>query len=94
MIETITRDPEVLERHDALISRLGELRAELGAVNGETVAILAAIGKQVAEGEGWQKSIAKVGKLRLESEGLDAGIKFIDGQIELLKRSNYWLTNR
>ena len=92
MIETITRDPEVQEQYDVMISRLRELRSELAAVNSEINQILAAIGKQVAQGDDWQKSIARVGKLRLESEALEAGIRYINGQIELLRRSHYWLT--
>jgi len=86
------RDPEVQEKYNAMTSRLGELRAELGSVNGEINQITGSLGEQVADGDDWQKSIARVGKLRLESEGLELGIKYIDGQIELLLRSHYWLT--
>ena len=94
MVETITQNPEVTEKYAALTSRLGELRAELGSVNGEINQILSGIGEQVAQGDDWKKSINRVGKLRLETEALAAGIKYIDGQIELLKRSHYWLTTR
>ena len=93
-IEIKRYDTEVEAEYKSLGVRLGELRAQVAQVDREIEKILAGLGKQVADGDSWQKSAAKVGRLRLESEALELGARHIDGQIGLLKRLNTWLRTR
>ena len=85
---------EAQAQYDSLSSRKGELRAELGAVNGEISTILDSLGALVASGANFAKQIARLAVLRQQVEALEAGDKYISGQTELLERSNYGLSKR
>ena len=87
---------EAQEQYDELVKRLGELRAELGAVSGELSALmsLAGVGQLVGTGESYDKQLERAAQMRYEIEALELGILYIQGQISLLERSHYGLRKR
>ena len=87
---------EAQEQYDELAKRLGELRAEFGAVSGEFSAIMsmAGIGQLVGTGQPYEKQLARAAQMRLQIEALEFGIQYVEGQIALLLRSNYNLNRR
>ena len=87
---------EAQEQYNELAKKLGELRAELGAVSGEFSAIMsmAGIGALVGTGASYEKQLARAVKMRPQIEALELGIMFLEGQIGLLERSNYGLNKR
>lgn len=92
--ETVGYDQEVQEKYNGLISRRHELNLQLGAVNGEQNQILGTLGELVASGASFTKQTARLSALRLETEALEAGTRYIANQIDLLRRFNAWLTTR
>ena len=92
--EMVNFDQDIMDKHDALETRRREVHSQLGQTRQEIDRIYKGIGQIVAENGAWQKDIVRVGKLQLEIDALDQGILYIDGQIGLLKRSNYWLNSR
>ena len=92
MIKTQQHDPAVREKFDAMVSRRRELAERLTEANRDREQILINLGAWVAEGCDYEVYTARLAELRLETEALEAGILYVDGQAELLKRSNYWLT--
>ena len=92
--EMINFKQDVQDQHDALESRRREIHAQREQTRQEIDRIYKGVGQIVAENGAWEKSIERVGKLQLETDALEQGIKYIDGQIGLLKRSNYWLNSR
>ena len=93
-MEIKRHDPEVENEYNELSARRRELNAELAAHNREVDQILAGLGELVASGSKYKKQIDRLATLRQESEALSAGIRYIDGQVGLLKRSNNWLKTR
>ena len=92
--EVVTFKQDIADQYDALDARRREINLQLSENGAETNRILESIGQVVAESGEWKKASVRVGKLRLEAEGLEAGLRYVDGQIEVLMRSNYWLKTR
>ena len=92
MIETITRDPEVQEKFDFMVSRQAELGEQLAAATNEQGQILVNLGAFVVEGCDWKEYTDRLAELRAEIEALDAGLLYLAGQKELSIRLNHWLT--
>lgn len=87
-------DPEVENEYNELGARLGELRAEIVQVNSEIDQIMKGLGELVGSGKPYKKQTARLAALRLESEALEAGARYVDGQKGLLKRVHNWLRTR
>ena len=87
-------DQDVADKYNGLEAKRREINAQLREGNAEINRVFETIGQVVAEGGEWQKSISRVGKLRFDTEALEAGLRYIDGQEGLLKRSNNWLKLR
>jgi hypothetical protein len=89
--EHITYEPEVQEKYDVLISRRQEIDSQLIAVDREENEILINLGEQVAKGSNYKKQVDRLAALRLESEALHEGVRYLNNQRDLLKRINTWL---
>ena len=93
--EIVRFDPAVADDYDAKLARKRELKGMLTAVDNERVSIETNLGALVAEGgEGYKESTDRLAELRAEAEALEAGIDYLNGRLDLLKRTNYWLTSR
>jgi peptidoglycan hydrolase CwlO-like protein len=92
--EIVNFKQDVQDKHDALESRRRNIHDQRKQILNEIDRIYKSIGQVVVENGAWQKDIARAGQLQLEIDALDQGILYIDGQIGLLKRSNYWLNSR
>ena len=92
--EVVTFKQDIADQYDALEARRREINLQLSENGAEINRILESTGQIVAENGAWQKSISRVGKLRLDAEGLEAGLRYVEGQMGLLKRVNSWLKTR
>ncbi len=92
--EVVTHNQDVEDEYSEMHARRRELGDQLSEVTGEMNQILAALGAQVAEGKGYQKQTARLSELRSQSEALQAGVLYVDGQRALLERLNTWLRSR
>ena len=89
--ETVRHDQDIEDKYTDLTSRKRELGAELNAVNGELDLLLASLGELVASGENYKKQLARLQGLRSQFEALEAGIVYLKGQCDLMRRMNTWL---
>ena len=89
--QTVTFDGDIQAQFDSLGAKRRELELTLKSGRGEREQILDSLGEMVASGANYAKQLARLAALRQESEAIEAGIKYIDGQLGLLKRYNNWL---
>ena len=90
--DIVRHDPAVADDFDTKLARRRELKGMLTAVNGEQVSIETNLGALVSEGGNYKKATNRLAELRAETEALEAGIDYLTGRMDLLKRTNYWLT--
>ena len=89
--EIVNFDGNIQAQFDSLGAKRRELELTLKSGRGEREQILDSLGELVASGANYTKQLARLAALRQEAEAIEAGIKYIDGKRELLKRYNGWL---
>ena len=89
---TIIRfDEKVAGEYAAMLQKRGELGARRSVVFAKQDEAVKAMGEAVAAGEPWEPIAKELNDLRLEEEALEAGIKYLDGQVGLMLRLHHWL---
>ena len=89
--DTIRHDQDVEDKYFLLTSRRADLRLQLDQGNREQDRIMDGLGELVASGAEYQKQIDRLAASRMETEALEAGLHYLDGQCGLMRRMNSWL---
>ena len=84
-------DQAIADKYDGLSQKRSELNSRLRAGYGKQDDLIQAMGLAIASGEDWSGHAEQLSFLRLEGEALEAGILYLNGQCELMKRLNSWL---
>jgi len=84
-------DQKIQDDWSTIQARKRELSNQLDKIYSEQAGIEINLGRLVAEGESHKKYTSRLAEIEREIKALSAGIKYLDGQSELLRRSNTWL---
>ena len=87
----IRYDEKVAANYAGLVETLSELKARRSVVFANQDEAIKAMGATVANGEPWEPIAKELTDLRLEEEALEAGVKYLDGQVGLMLRLHHWL---
>lgn len=85
--EIIRTDQAAQSEHDSVVTRQRELAARLAAVRAEIDSLISGLGRWIFEGCDHTDFTDRLLDLRAESEALEAGIKYADNRLEIIKRS-------
>ena len=87
----IRYDEKVAGEYAATLQKSSELKARLGAGYNKQEGVIKQMGLAIAAGEDWEPIAKELTGLRLEEEALEAGVKYLDGQVGLMLRLHHWL---
>jgi len=89
--ELIQYDDNVQAEWDRVRAREQEILSRLDEIDKAQRDIEASLGRIVAERQDWKKHAGQLADLKAERSALKAGLEFLSGRAEVLKRNNYWL---
>ena len=90
-ITIVNYDQDVQDKYGSLTTRRAALQERLSQGKREQNKILEGLGELVATGAKYKPATDRLAALRLESEALELGIQYVNGQCGLLRRNNIWL---